>query len=80
MSPSSYSSPKCHYLACNLSLSFLYSYRPGSLDVSFIRSELALGTQEDWQKFESGVNLVYTDASKMRIDCKSSTADSVATQ
>lgn len=58
----------------------LKGYRPGSLDVSFIRSELALGTQEDWQKFESAVNLVYTDTSKVRIDCKSSTADSVATQ
>ncbi|KAG7166445.1 Leukocyte receptor cluster member 8-like 1 [Homarus americanus] len=47
----------------------LKGYRPGSLEVSFIRSELALGTQEEWQKFESGISLVYTDVSKTKIDC-----------
>nr|XP_053636262.1 leukocyte receptor cluster member 8 homolog isoform X2 [Cherax quadricarinatus] len=57
----------------------LKGYRPGSLDVSFIKSELALGTQEEWQKFESGVSLVYTDVSKTKIDCKKSTADVIAT-
>lgn len=60
-------------------LLFPCSYRPGSLDVSFIKSELALGTQEEWQKFESSISLVYTDVSKSKIDCKQSTADVIAT-
>ncbi|KAG0728503.1 Leukocyte receptor cluster member 8 [Chionoecetes opilio] len=53
----------------------LKGYRPGSLEVSFIRSELALGTQEEWQKFESTVSLAYTDTTKAKIDCKVSTAE-----
>lgn len=57
-------------------LLFPCSYRPGILDVSFIRSELALGSQEeDWQKFESSVSLAYTDVSRTKIDCKKSAAD-----
>ena len=65
-----------HFL--NFVFLFPYSYRPGSLDVSFIRSELALGTQEEWQKFESAVSLVYTDATKTKIDCKQSSAEAPA--
>lgn len=62
----------------NSLLLFPCSYRPGILDVSFIRSELAIGMQEEeWQKFESSVSLVYTDESKQKIDCKKSTADVV---
>lgn len=54
---------------------FPFSYRPSSVDVSFVRSELALGADEDWEKFESGLGLTYTDASKDKIDCKTSVVD-----
>lgn len=54
------------------------SYRPGIVDVSFIRSALALASQEEeWEKFESSVSLAYTDASKTKIDCKKSSVDVV---
>lgn len=57
---------------------FPYSSRPGSLDVSFIRAELALSTEEEWQKFEGGMSLAYTDVSKTKIDCKKSAVDVAA--
>jgi len=46
-----------------------------SVPVDFIKSQLAFGSDEDWQKFIEPLGLTFADAvEKTKLDCKSSMA------
>ena len=46
-----------------------------SVPVDFIKSQLAFGNDEDWQKFIEPLGLTFADAvEKTKLDCKSSMA------
>ena len=46
-----------------------------SVPVDFIKSQLAFGNDEDWQKFIEPLGLTFVDAvEKTKLDCKSSMA------
>lgn len=53
----------------NNALYFFSSYRPGSIETQYVKSELAFA-DADWPAFADLVGIRYTDRSRKLVDCK----------